>query len=122
MHLFFKVHISSFFKKPKPVTDLQKALLFSVSLCSFSHLVMRLRKLNWVCFLLDAVISAPSKLIQNHCIQYVHTSVAEARWRGKRRLLGKKMIVQHEFPFQSAHVGLRVKTVALKLLCIECHF
>lgn len=84
LYLFLKVYISPFLKKTKLTTGLQKALLFSVSLCSFTHLVMRLHKLNWVCLLLNAVISAPSELTNpNHCIQCVHTSVAEARQGAK---------------------------------------
>lgn len=95
LHLFLKVIYTSFFKKPKPDTNLQKALLFSVSLCSFSQLVMRLHKLNWVCLLLNAVISALSKVIQT-----VHTSVAEARQGGKRRLPGKKLWFNMSFLFE----------------------
>lgn len=84
LYLFLKVYISPFLKKTKPTTSLQKALLFSVSLCSFTHLVMRLHKLNWVCLLLNAVISAPSELTNpNHCIQCAHTSIAEARQGAK---------------------------------------
>lgn len=46
------------------MTSIQKVLPFSASLCSFTHLVMRLHKLNWICLLLNAVISASSELIQ----------------------------------------------------------